>query len=266
MWQMWTVSETVDTPEKVKDVATVLANKPGYKILPARELKGDRFTAIGQLGVDVEYYIASPTRTPRHTLRWGTNMFDWANKLATLEYQDLLHLQMPGDGVYYVAFFPRKRNTPAPTFSTLGDGTIIKVSGDFGTDYGFLSALEATGSGEGATFRGTAGSVQDRQGGLVLALGAPGEVRYKQYRLAADFAAALRVGKSKLSVELPAGIQPPAFQLMKPFPGGTVTVSAPGHWALAKPLPGVKLTRSGTGYVLAVPTGVTTVTLVTTAN
>jgi len=262
MWQMWTVSETLDTPAKVTDVAAVLAKKPGDKILPARELKGDRFTAIGQLGVDVEYYIASPSGTPRHTLRWGMHIFDGSNKLTKPEYQDLLHLQMPGDGVYYVAFFPRKRATPAPTFSTLGDGTIIKVSGDFGTDYGFLSAPEATASGEGVTFCGTAASVQDRKGGLVLTLGAKGEVSYKKHGLAADFPAAVRVGERELTVELPAGIQPPAFELMKPFPGGTVTVTAPGRWALSKPLPGVKLTPSATGFVLEVPAGLRAVTVV----
>ena len=261
MWQMWTVSETVDTPEKVKDVAAVLAEKPGNAILPARELKGDRFTAIGQLGVDMEYYIASPSGTPRHTLRWGTNMFDWANKLGVEEYQDLLHIQMPGDGSYYVAFFPRKRATPAPTFSTLGGGTIIKVSGDFGTDYGFLSAESTTGAGEGASFRGTAASVQDREGGLVLTLGAGGEVRYKEHGLAAEFPAALRVQEQELTVELPQGLQPPTFEMMKPFPGGTVTVSAPGNWSLPKPLPGVTHTKSDTGFTLKVPAGLKVVTV-----
>jgi len=265
MWQMWTVSETVDTPAKVKNVAKVLANKPGHKILPARQLRGDRFTAIGQFDVDVEYYIASPAdgkNTPRHTLRWGEVMWTWAEKLKAPEYQDLLHLQMPGDGAYFVAFFPRKRNMPAPTFSTLGDGTIIKVSGAFGVDYGFLSALDATASGEGANFRGTAASVQDRRTGLVLSLGAKGKVSYKQHGLAADFPAALRVGKTQLRIELPAGIQPPAFEMMKPFPGGTLEVSAPGKWTLAKPLPGVILTRSAEGFVLEVPAGLEAVTLV----
>jgi len=262
MWQMWTVSETIDTPEKVRDVAAVLAHKPGNRILPARELKGDRFTAIGQFGVDVEYYIASPSNTPRYTLRWGTDMFDWANKLAQPEYQDLMYLQMPGDGVYYVAFFPRKRNAPAPSFSTLGDGTTIKVTGDFGTDYGFLSALETTASGEGASFKGTAASVQDRKTGLVLTLGAKGEVRFKALGLTADFPAALRVGEKELTVELPAGIQPPAFKLMQPFPGGTVTVTAPGQWRLSKPVPGVKLSPSSAGFVLDVPAGLERVTVV----
>ncbi len=262
MWQMWTVSETIDTPENVKDVAAVLANKPGHQIQPARELKGDRFTAIGQLGVDVEYYIASPSDTPRHTLRWGTDMFDWANKLTEPEYQNLLHLQMPGDGAYYVAFFPRKRATPAPTFSTLGDGTTIKVSGDFGTDYGFLSALAANASGEDATFSGTAASVQDRKSGLVLALGAKGSVGYKQYRLTADFPSALRIQQQQLTVELPQVIQPPAFQLSQPFPGGSLSVNAPGKWALSKPLPKVELTQSAAGFDLKVPAGLKTVTVV----
>ncbi|MHB9023900.1 MAG: hypothetical protein ACYC7E_06940 [Armatimonadota bacterium] len=264
LWQMWNVSEMLDTPANVKDVAAVLANKPGYKILPARELKGDRFTVLGQLGVDVEYYIASPSDTPRHTLRWGTEfVFQNSNKLQQPEYQDLLHLQLPGDGTYFVAFFPRKRNTPAPAFSRLGDGTIIKVEGDFGKDYGFLSALDATASGEGASFTGTAASVQDRATGLVLSLGAKGEVRYNSYGLAADFPAGLRVQEKALTVELPVGIQPPAFQVMQPFPGGTVTVTAPGDWSLAKPLKGVKLAKTTAGWALTVPAGVRAVKLVT---
>ena len=261
MWQMWTVSEKIGTPEEVKDLTAFLTDKPGYKILPARELKGDRFTAIGQMGVDVEYFIASPTATPRYTLRWGTDVIDWINKLGQPEYQDLLHLQMPGDGTYYVAFYPRKRTWPAPTFSTLGDGLIIKVNGDFGTDYGFLSALETTGTGEGATFRGTAASVQDRKSGLALTLGAPGEVRYKTYGLSAGSPVSLRVGEKALTVELPAGLQPPAFGLLQPFPGGTVTVNAPGNWALSKPLPGVKLTKAAAGWILTVPPGLTSLTL-----
>ncbi|MHB9129628.1 MAG: hypothetical protein ACYDBB_00880 [Armatimonadota bacterium] len=261
MWQMWTVSETLDTPETVKDVDAVLANKPGYQILPARELKGDRFTAIGQMGVDIEYYIASPSDTPRYTLRWGTDLIDWVNKLKQPEYQDLLHLQLPGDGSYFVAFFPRKRNTPTPAFTTLGNGTIIKVKGTFGTDYGFLSALDTTASGEDATFKGTAASVQYRTDGLVLTLSAKGEVGYKSYTLAADFPASLRIREKELTVELPATLQPPAFAIAHPFPGGTVTLTAPGNWTLAKPLKGVKLAKKNGNFILQVPAGCKAITL-----
>lgn len=262
IWQMWTVSETLDTPEKVRDVAAVLKAKPGYQVLPSRALQGNRFTAIGQLGVDVEYYIVSPTDTPRHTLRWGTEfVFQNTNKLPQPEYQDLLHLQLPGDGVYYVAFFPHKRATPAPVFSTLGNGLIIKVSGDFGTDYGFLSASDTTAAGEGASFTGTAASVQDRAGVPVLTLGAKGQVNYKGIGFAADFPCSLRVKANALSLELPATIQPPAFQLAQPFPGGTVTITAPGAWTLIQPRKGVKLIKTTDGWVLTVSAGVRRVEL-----
>ena len=153
-------------------------------------------------------------------------------------------------------------NAMRMTFSTLGDGTIIKVSGDFGTDYGFLSALDVPASGQGASFKGTAASVQDRKDGLVLALSTKGEVGYKHYRLHADFPAALRVQEGKLTVELSQDLQPPAFQLMQPLPGGTVTVGAPGAWVLSKPLPGVTLTASAAGLVLKVPAGLKAVTVV----
>jgi hypothetical protein len=224
-------------------------------------LKGDRFTAIGQLGVDVEYYIASPSDTPRHTLRWGTDMMNWSNKLLQPEYQDLLHLQMPGDGVYYVAFFPRKRDTPAPAFTTLGNGTIIKVSGDFGTDYGFLSATATNAAAEDAVFEGTAGSVQDRAGAVVLCLGAAGGVRYGEHGLQADYAAALRVGEDELTVELPATVQPPAFEMAQPFPGGKLTVTAPGDWEAAATQAGLRTERQAQELVLHVPPGCRGVTL-----
>lgn len=262
MWQMWTVSETLDTPERVRDVAAVLDDKPGYRILPARELFGNRFTAIGQLGVDVEYYIASPTDMPRHTLRWGTDMIDWANKLAQPEYQDLLHLQMPGDGAYFVAFYPRRRDWPAPTFSHFGNGLIIKVDGEWGTDYGFLSALPGEAAGEGASFQGTAASVQNRSSGRVLSLGAAGVVRYRDYGLAAGFPSALRVGENTLTVEFPKGIHPPAFETLQPFPGGTIIFTAPGEWVLPEPLPDTVLLKTADEWQLQVPAGCESVSLI----
>jgi hypothetical protein len=271
MWQMWTVSEKIGTPDEVKDLAAFLRDKPGHAVRPARELKGNRFTAVGQLGVDVEYYIASPSSTPRYTLRWGEHyqyprngtVLPGSGALKEPEYQDLMHLQMPGDGVYYVAFFPRKRNMPAPSFQTLGDGKIIKSSGPFGTDYGFLSAAEASAAGEGVTFKGTAASVEDRKSGRVLSLGAKGEVRYHECALAADFAVSLRVDDKQLTLELPEKVIDgrKTLEPMAPFPGGRVTLAAPGNWALAKPLPGLDLHRSPPGVILEIPRGVKIVTL-----
>ena len=71
LWQFWTLSEKIGTPDQVRDREAFLADRPGDRVAAARPLLGDRFTALGQFDVDVEYYIASPTDTPRATLRFS---------------------------------------------------------------------------------------------------------------------------------------------------------------------------------------------------
>jgi hypothetical protein len=263
IWQFWTLSEKIGTPEEARNPEAFLADKPGDKVVEPRELKGDRFTALGPFGVDLEYYLASPTATPRYTLRGGTTYDQWERRGGVPEYQDLLHLQMPGDGAYFVALFPRRRGEPVPSFEALGNGMIIKVSGEFGTDHGFLSGAEAEAAAGDVRFKGTAGSVQDRPSGLVLSLGAKGEVRYKAYGLTAGFAASLRAGEKTLTIEIQDkvtdGDKTRAPQV--PFRGGTVTITAPGEWAPAKPLPGVELAKTAAGWTLTVPAGVRSVQL-----
>ncbi|MHB9023899.1 MAG: hypothetical protein ACYC7E_06935 [Armatimonadota bacterium] len=275
-WQFWTLSEKIGTPEETRTLETFLADKPGNQTAEPRQLQGDRFTAIGQFGVDLEYFVASPRTTPRYTLRAGEEyaFFDFCN--GTSDYQDLLHLQMPGDGAYYVALFPRRRGDAAPEFATLGNGAIIKVSGDFGTDYCFLSSETIEAAAEGVRFIGTAASIQDRNSGRVLALGGKGDVRYQAYGLAADFPACLRIGAKELAVEVPEQL-PDFTKPMNPlnafgwagrrffplaaFPGGTVMVTAPGEWALATPQKGVTLAKTAAGWALTVPRGVREVAL-----
>lgn len=234
----------------MRDAEAFLTGKPGNKPVDPAELEGDRFTALGQFGVDVEYFVASPASTPRYTLRCG----EAAEVVGLLGgvWQDLLHLQMPADGAYLVALFPRRRTEPAPSFSALGTGAIIKVSGDFGTDYGFLCGADAEDGAEDVSFRGTAASVQDRKSGLVLSLGAKGEVRYRQYALVGEQAASLSVTGESLIIELPAK-----------HPGATLTMAAPSAWKVADAQKGVRLLRKGaTEYTLVIPTSVTLVRMV----
>lgn len=246
-WQFWVLSEKIGSAEQVKDRAAFLADKPGQAIRPARDLPaGPRYTALGQFGVDVDFFIASPDATPRHTLRYGGT---WAGNRVP-EYQDVLLLQQPADGAYYVAVVPRKAAAAMPAFSKLADGAIIKVSGTFGTDYAFLAEEPRKAAADGVTFQGTAGAVQQRGAEVTLSLGAAGEVSAGSFGLAAATAASLRASAQALTLSLPADA-----------PAGTVTLTAPAGWALAANQPGVKLTADGTRYLLAVPTGVTTVRL-----
>jgi hypothetical protein len=246
IWQFWTLSERLGTADETRNLDTFLAGKPGHQALEPRALPGDRFTAIGQFGVDVEYYVASPTETPRYALRAGEEY--GGQKI----FQDLLHLQRSDDGAYFIALFPRKRDERVPDFATFGEGTIIKVTGDFGTDYGFLSGAERGAGGEGVSFRGTAASVQDRKSGLVLSLAAKGEVRYRDFTLTADHAASLRLGKDELLVETPSGPR-----------GGPLLLTAPGAWKLSQTHPGLSLaSQPDARWAVTIPAHLSSVKLV----
>ncbi|HOF86595.1 MAG TPA: hypothetical protein PLZ36_00645, partial [Armatimonadota bacterium] len=246
-WHFWTLSETIGAPAEAADRAAFLADAPGAKAAPPRELTGDRFTALGQFGTDLDYYIASPAGTPRYTLRYGykTGAYGVSNQFA--EYQDLLHLQLPGDGAYFVAMVPRAAGEPAPAFTTLGNGTVITIAGAFGTDYAFLAPAATKAAAGDAAFDGTAAMVQDRASGLALILSAPGAIRYREFAVRSAQPATLRVAPYGLTLEL--------------AHSGAATITAPGALALAAGQPGVTLAKKGKDYVVTIPAGVTTARL-----
>ena len=74
------------------------------------------------------------------------------------------------------------------------------MKGSFGTDYGFVSGVAGEVKVKGVYFKGTAGSAQDRADGLVLSLGAKGEVSCRGYRLASDAAAEATIAGGKIAV------------------------------------------------------------------
>ena len=244
-WQFRSVSEKLGEASKAADMDKFLADKPGDKPVDAREIKGDRFTAAGTTGVDLEFFVANPTDTPRHTIRYGGQV-GW---LKLPDFRDFLNLQLPGDGHYLVAVFPHERKEPAPTFARLGDGKVIKVAGSFGTDYVFLSHESASAKAERAAFEGTAASVQDRPAtGVALTLSAGGSVTYQKYTLASASAACLKAEPAALTLVLPADHK-----------GVEVTIAAPGNWSAPK---GVELkTNDKKQKVLTIPAGTTTVRL-----
>ena len=250
LWQMWTLSEKLGTPQQTADLEGFLSDRPGKTPVAARRISGDRFTAVGQFDVDLEYHIASPRDTERWTMRWGQAYVDYS--VQGEDFRDLLQLRLDGEGEYFVAMFPRFRDEPPPQFTTLGDGAVIKVQGDSGTDYCFLPGRQAEVQAEQAGFRGIAGTVQDRHSGLVLATAAAGTVRYKDWALSACQAASLRVAAKRLVLNLSADRQQ----------AGRVTVTAAGLWQLAEPGWGVRLTPVEGGFELLVPVPVTEVVLV----
>ena len=96
-----------------------------------------------------------------------------------------------------------------------------------------------------------AGCVQDRKGGLALALGAPGQVAYVSWALASDSPAALHIAGETLTVAVDA--EHKAQQ---------VRVTAPGAWRLADGAPeGVRLNPAGETFTVSMPPGVQQIVL-----
>ncbi|MHB9131608.1 MAG: hypothetical protein ACYDBB_11040 [Armatimonadota bacterium] len=249
-WQFWTLSKQLIIPGQSETVVEDGGQPEALAPRAAVPLTGNRFTAIGQFGLDLDYYVASPTDTPRHTLRYNSvSPVSGVVRGFPLE-QDLLHLQLPGDGCYFVTLVPRDHAAASPAFATLGDGTVIKVTGAFGTDYHFLTSTEREATADKATFHGTAASVQDRPTGLVLALAAPGAIRYGTYGITAPLAASLQVSADTLSIQLPAT-----------HTDSVVTLQAPAGWRLATSQPGVTLQQKGTTYQLTIQAKIATVIL-----
>ncbi|MBL7222962.1 MAG: hypothetical protein ISS72_03830 [Candidatus Brocadiae bacterium] len=244
LWQMWTLSDGLGSPQQAQDLRAAVAGKERRQAVPARALRGNRFTAVGQFNVDVDYYVAAPLGTPRWTMRWGQRYVDYS--VQGHDYRDLLQLRLKGDGDYLVVMFPRFREEAAPRFATLSDGAVVRVTGEFGTDYCFLPPKEQAATVQGVYFRGEAGSVQDRAGVIVLATGTAGEVRYGEWGMSAPQAASVRVENHRLVVNLPHARRE----------GGKATLWTVGKWRLAAGQAGVTMTTAKGRCRLALAPGV----------
>ena len=169
-WQTWFISNGIVS---AADRSAVNRRARLPDIVPSRRLEGDRFTALGQFGVDSDVFVAEPRETPRQTVRWGRS-YGYTPLNGLEETMDLLHLQRGGDGAYVVAIHPRRANDSVPQFATFADGRIVRVHGEFGVDYGFLSDDDAAAQADDVHFRGTAAVFSDRGDELRVTLMAKG--------------------------------------------------------------------------------------------
>lgn len=247
MWQMWFLSETIGTPAQARTPARLLAAAPGKRSAPARPLAGDRFTVLGQFGIDTEVFVASPGDTPRHTLRWGRS-YDYSPLAGCEEYMDLLHLQRADDGAYVVALHPRQRNEPAPDFASLADGHVVRVSGAFGSDYGFLSEDVVDARADDLRFKGTAAAASIRRSGIRISLAARGGVQFRfqhradaaaDYELAATGPVSLSISAAEAAIDLP-----------RDHAGTAVRLRSPDGWDLSTPVDGLKVNEEEGGFRL----------------
>lgn len=266
-WHFWTLSAKLDTAAAAA-AAGFLDDAPGDACTPARELSGDRFTARGLYGVDLDFFVAEPVNTPRHTLRYGGGPYR-AYAVNLNEYRDLLHLQLPGQGRYCTVIVPRPEGAATPDFVRLDAGRILRVSGAFGTDHLLLAdgSIEAGDADSGVRFATAAGAVRERPDGRALILLAPGRVQAGETVLEADGPAELRRRNGVWTLRLDHGEPHERWTLrswadwgfdretIDPTDSISVSIRHPdtATWILPEPLPGVTVEREDGRLRLTAP-------------
>jgi hypothetical protein len=170
-WQFWSLSNGI-----VPTTELPRTRRPDriWEPLPARPLAGDRFTALGQFGVDLDFFFAAPGG-PRHTLRWG-QVYDIPFK-GLRQYQDLMQARLDGDGAYFVVIYPRLANARPPTFESLAGGRAIAITGDHGRDVVALADDAAPIELAGLRIAAVAACIQRQGDRTILSLPVGGMIR-----------------------------------------------------------------------------------------
>lgn len=241
MWQMWMVSDGINAPSSGSRPRA--ANARSNAGDAPRLLEGDRFLATGLFGVDTDIFVAEPVATPRSTLRWGRS-YDYSPIAGVREDMDLLHLQRPDDGAYFVAFHPRRRNERPARFEALADGHVIRADHGSRIDYAFLADQPTDVTADGIRFNGKAILVRRDVAGPTIVMSARGGVQLSHIfdaETATDAAECIASGPASFV------IRPTAIVIT--FPAGhrgtAVRVNMPGTWRLVGNDEGVTLKDAG---------------------
>jgi hypothetical protein len=186
-WQMWTLSNGIKA-----------GNRRYQSPLRATSLpRLDQYTALGQHGVHLEYFVSAPRRGKRYTLTYEHKLPKGYNhvKEGLRDKQDLLALTLNGAGSYHVAMFPRKSNQPAPNIRRWGEH-VIQLKGSFGHHTTFLSTIPRKVAHGSFRFQGTAGSIQQERHQTILSLAETGSVHWRNIGIkGSDFTAVWRPHK-----------------------------------------------------------------------
>lgn len=168
LWQFWALSNGITAADRR---APAVKGVDGT-VRPATPLAGNRFTASGQHGVDLDFFVVSPDDPQAHTLRWGTS-YENPPDIGYTEYRDLLQLRRSGAGTYFVVVCPRRRGEQPPTVTAAAGGRAVRIRHSFGTDLVVLGEREPT-EIDGNSFDVPVAIVQERPGRRTVTLGSAG--------------------------------------------------------------------------------------------
>jgi hypothetical protein len=127
LWQFWTWSNGI------REVGPGAAPPAVESPSAARALVGRRYTAAGQHGVDLDFFVVAPRDPLAFTLRWGTQYTKPPDR-GRREDRDLLQLRREGVGCYTVVVVPRHRGAPPATVAAAQEGRVLRIRHSYGED------------------------------------------------------------------------------------------------------------------------------------
>lgn len=170
LWQMWTASNGV------QELGSREPARGREAPEPARPLAGAEFTAAGQHGVDLDFFVVAPAAPQAFTLRWGTR-YENPPDIGREEYLDLLQVRRDGRGSYVVVIIPRRRDGRRPRVTSEDEGRVIRVAHQAGEDVVVLNDAAAVTTATGDMFAVPAALLRSRNGVQSLSLGPRGKAQ-----------------------------------------------------------------------------------------
>lgn len=261
MWQMWMVSNGISPLGPSSPAARGQTRRPSVSTPSGpTALEGNRFLATGQFDIDTLVFVAEPVNTPCSTLRWGRT-YNYSPIAGVREEMDLLHLQRPDDGAYFVAFHPHRRGERMARFESLADGAVIRADHGRRIDYILLADKPIDATADGIRFKSKAALVRWETDGPTVAFSERGGIQLPRLfgkdplpepaEVATTGAVSLVMRKERITVALPNAHR-----------GTAVRFACGGTWKLEAAIEGVALIDEGKGWIrLHVPAGVSAVVL-----
>jgi hypothetical protein len=187
-WRVWIATDTI--PNSGAGVPPV----SGAGVPPATSLNSvvnpplDPSVPIrvrGRFGVDlVVYFVETSSGTLSTEVLSRTTGVSGFKTLTTTQHS--LHLRLQPNATVTAVLYPLTRTQPVPEFARLDGGRVVKIKGDFGTDYVFLGFGPFDFRQGSLAFHGERAAVQLRSEGVHLGLSGQGALRYKSRALTND--------------------------------------------------------------------------------
>lgn len=134
----------------------------------------------GKEDVDTDVFFATPAglelKTEEKTRTAGSGYRPNGGEDATPTTQQGLIATAPQNGTMTYVLYPRLKTEKPPVFTSLGDGKVLCIQSDTGTDYVFLSATPFTWKQGTMSFEGKSGAIRFRGKKMVLSLGEAGSI------------------------------------------------------------------------------------------